>query len=252
MPSGFQLAETRGMSPRQRAKFMRETKAYIREKDRKKLAELRKAVERAERRQREAMRAVVVRCKRNRARVREQVRAYRASERERINQEVADMRRAARRHCDLRKEAVRAAGGSVRAQKRAELDAERQLQRELDQTAKHAERRKAKFKATAREVQAESDDRVRANIDPELLPVFERVKRSIRGDGRKSRTEAFLEYVESNPEDVIALQQEAADVDVKRLLAEQAKAEREAARRRKQSYKPTRAELAEYLEGVPF
>lgn len=252
MPSAFKLAETGAMSARQRARFLRETKAYLREKDQQKLAKLRSALEGAERRQREAMRKVVARCKAARKRVKAEVKAYRAQERERINQEVAEMRAAARRTCELRKEAVRSAGLSVRAQRRAELEAERHLQRELQQTAAHAERRKAKFKRSAAEVRAESDDRVRANIDPELIPVWERVKRSIRGTPHKSRTEAFLEYIESNPEDVIALQQEAADVEVKRLLAEQAKAEREAAKHRKRSYKPTKAELAEYLEGVPF
>lgn len=252
MAAGFALAETRGMSARQRAKVLREARAYLRDQDRRKLAKLRSALEAAERRQREAMRKVVAHCKAARKRVKAEVKAYRAQERERINQEVAEMRAAARRTCELRKEAVRSAGLSVRAQRRAELEAERHLQRELQQTAAHAERRKAKFQRSAREVQAESDDRVRANIDPELIPVFERVKRSIRGDAHKSRTEAFLEYVESNPEDVIALQQEAADVEVKRLLAEQAKAEREAAKRRKRSYQPTRRELAAYLEDVPF
>lgn len=246
------LKPTGEMSPRQRARFVRETKAYLKERDRDQLAQLRRALERAQKRQRLAMDKVIARCKRNRQKVRERVKAYRAAERERINQEVAEMRAAARRHCDLRKEAVRAAGGSLRSRKRGELEAERQLQRELEQTKRHAERRKAKFQRTAREVQSESDDHVRANIDPELLPVFERVKRSIRGGPNKSRTEAFLEYIESNPEDVIALQQQAADVEVKRLLAEQAKAEREAAKRRKRSYKPTKAELAEYLEDVPF
>ena len=101
-------------------------------------------------------------------------------------------------------------------------------------------------------MRAESDDQVRSNIDPELVPVFDRLRRSVRGDGYRTRTEAFLEYVEHNPQEVTQLQQQAADVEVKRLIAEQAKAEREASKHSKRRYKPSKAELAEYLESVPF
>ena len=252
MAVAYKLAELEEMSARQRARFLKETRAYLREKDRKQLANLRTAVTRAEKRQSEALRKVVSRCKLNRKRVREAVKAYRAAERERINREVADMRAAARRHCQLRKQAVRTAGFKLRDQKRLELEAEQHLQRELAQTAAHAKRRQEKFRRSAREVRAESDDHVRANIDPELVPVFERVKRSIRGDAHKSRTEAFLEYVEANPSEVVALQQQSADADVKRLLAEHAQLEREAAKRRRKTYKPTKCELEECLAEVPF
>lgn len=250
--AAFSLSQVGELSARQRAQFLRETRVYLRERDRLQLADLRNAVKLAAARQRAAMRTVVKRCKANRCRVRKQVATYRQQERERINREVANMRAQARRVCELRKRAVRSAGLSVRARKAAELEAERRLQRELSRTAKHAEERKAKFGRSAREAKAESDDHVRQNIDEELLPVWERVKGSIRGNTHQSRTEAFLEWVESNPGDALALQQEAADVDVRRLLAEQAQAERDAATRRKRSYKPTAAELAEYLEGVPF
>jgi len=240
------------LSARQRARFARETRAYLRERDRLDLADRKRALAAAEARQREAMRQVVKRCRANRGRLREQVKAYRQQERERINREVAEMRAKARRVCEARKEAVRRAGLSVRARRQAELEAERRLQGELARAAKHAEKVKAKAGRTAREAQAESDDHVRANIDADLLPVWEKVKRSIRGDAHRSRTEAFLQWVEENPGDVLALQQAAADVEVRRLLAEQQQLEREAAKRRKPNYKPTAAELAEYLEGVPF
>lgn len=252
MAAAFKLSELGELSARQRARVASETRAYLRERDRLDIADRKRAVEAAELRQREAMRRVVERCKQNRCRVRKHVKRYRQEERERINREVAEMREQARRVCELRKQTVRKAGGSVRAQKQAELDAERRLQHELSRTAKHAEKLQAKYKRTAREAQAESDDQVRQNIDPELLAVFEAVKKNMRGDAHRSRTEAFLEYVEENPGDVIALQQETANVEVQRLLAEQSKLEREASKRRKRDYQPTRAEIAEYLTEVPF
>lgn len=252
MATAFKLAELGELSAAQRTRFARETRAYLRERDRLDIADRKRAIEAAVVRQREAMRKVVERCKANRCRVRKNIKRYRQEERERINREVAEMRAEARRVCELRKQAVRRAGGSVRSQKQAELEAERRLQAELGRAQRHAEKKQAKYARTAREALAESDDAVRQNIDAELVPVFDAVKRSIKGDAHRSRTEAFLQYVEENPGDVIALQQATADVEVKRLLAEQEKHEREAAKRRKHNYQPTKAELAEYLAEVPF
>ena len=63
----------------------------------------------------------------------------------------------------------------------------------------------------AREKAGESDDEVRANIHPDLLGLFERLKRSIKGSARKSRTEEFLEYVEAHPDEAYADADDATD-----------------------------------------
>lgn len=236
------------MGTRERAHYLKEARRWLLQKDRKKLAELRSAVNQARKRQREAHQKVVAQCRLNRSRLQAKVAAYRQSERERINAEVEEMRQAARRTCELRKAAVRKAGLSVRAQRAAELQAERHLQRELRETERHAKRVNAHHKKTAREVARESDDEVRANIDPDLVPVFDRVKKSVKASPRMSRTEAFLHYVEENPQEVIQLQQQSADLDVAKLVAEQQQAERAAARHAKRGYRPTRADLSE----VPF
>jgi hypothetical protein len=251
---GFALQERGDRSTRERARFVRETRAFLRERDRRQLAALRERLEQAESRQRAAMARVVAQCKSNRKKVQQRVIEFRASERERINREVAEMRRAAEHHCNLRKQSVRDAGLSVRAQRAAELEAERHLQRELRQTDAHAKRREQKFRRSAREVARESDDEVRANIDPELVAVWERVKRGIRPrpSAHLSRTEAFLQYVEENPEEVYSLMQDAADGEVAKLLREKRQAEKLATKRARQNYRPTEAELKEYLEGVPF
>jgi hypothetical protein len=97
----------------------------------------------------------------------------------------------------------------ARSEARAKVEASKQSRRqaradysELKQLERQAEQRRRKHKALPAEAIRESDDEVRANIPPELLPVFEQVKRSIKGNAKKSRTEAFLEYVEENPDDV--------------------------------------------------
>jgi len=66
----------------------------------------------------------------------------------------------------------------------------------------------------------ESDDEVRRNIPADLVPVFNRIKRQVKSDKRRSRTETFLEWVEAHPDDVVAVQAELAEQDVARAIAE--------------------------------
>ena len=124
------------------------------------------------------------------------------------------------------------------------LAAERAYQGELRRLERRAEQREKM--ATAHERRQESDDEVRANISRDLISLFERVRRSIRGSDRESRTEAFLRYVEQNPDDAVLAMQEEADRELKKLLAEEkrlAKAMRSPRRSR-----PSAEEMA----AVPF
>ena len=88
-----------------------------------------------------------------------------------------------------------------------------------------------------------NNDEVRANIPPELAPLWERVKGSIRASSRRSRTEAFLQYVEENPRAAVEAVEETSERRLLELLAKRDSAERFAQRRRY-----TKAELAD----VPF
>jgi hypothetical protein len=84
---------------------------------------------------------------------------------------------------------------------------------------------------TKKEKDAESDCAVRHNLAPELVPVFDAVRKHIKGSPRKSRTEAFLEWATENPGEVYTLQQRDADRDLARLIAEQEQHYRSLARR---------------------
>lgn len=53
------------------------------------------------------------------------------------------------------------------------------------------------------ERKSESDDEVLYNIPSELIPTWDRVKRDIKGTDRMSRTEAFLEWVEKHPSEIV-------------------------------------------------
>ena len=63
----------------------------------------------------------------------------------------------------------------------------------------------------------ESDEEVRNNIPPELVPTWEVEKRGIKGNPRKSRTEAFLEWVEQHPTEIVYV--EPSDEDYERSFA---------------------------------
>jgi hypothetical protein len=50
--------------------------------------------------------------------------------------------------------------------------------------------------------------------------VFDRVKRTIKGGARTTRTEAFLQWAESHADEVLQFQAHEADAEVRRLVAE--------------------------------
>lgn len=114
----------------------------------------------------------------------------------------------------------RAARAETRAIARHDIDdalqsiaEERGFQREI-----HRKVLKQKPRRGRGEALSESDDEVRRNIAPELVPIFNRVRRDIKGSARRSRTEAFLEWVEAHPDEVSALEAESAESDADRMF----------------------------------
>lgn len=127
-----------------------------------------------------------------------------------------------RERCHAREANARATGSAAIAQSRAERDATAEARRDA---IKRLPRRRG---PTIAERMAESDHEVRTNIPEELTGVFDSVRRHIKGNKHRSRTEAFLEWVEANPGEVVALQMRDVDRDVARMVAEQEALEREA------------------------
>jgi hypothetical protein len=92
------------------------------------------------------------------------------------------------------------------------------------------QRRKEAPAITRIERRGESDDEVRGNIPPELVALFERVKRGIKASPRMSRTEAFLHYAEFNPDEVLAAISDKTDELVRQLEEQHREAQRVARR----------------------
>ena len=130
---------------------------------------------------------------------------------------------------------------------RAEFLAEKQYQADLRRIERaNRQRRQEAPRVTRIERQAESDDEVRVNIPPDLVPLFERVKRSIKASPRMSRTEAFLKYAEEHPEEVLEVIEDKTEAMIRELEAQHRDARRAARRPGR------RADLAPRGADVPF
>lgn len=224
------------------AKLRKVREADLKRRDRAKLAELGQRIRRTKHERRHAHQQIAHYCRLGRLNLSRRIKALRTEQREALNAKATQLRAAQRDQCAADQDAARL-----------------ELSRELSTLAHDLEQDRRSFahhygrktsRTTSRERRAESDDEVERNLPPELVAVFRRVRSSIKASPRKSRTEAFLQWAEENPDDVHAVLYEAAERDVARLVAEH---ERVAKRLRKgrRAYEDPE-EAAHALGAVPF
>lgn len=214
----------------------RAVREAIRAREKAELARLRLELKSAKERRKRLVREARQLCKRGRVTLRERLQA----EREALRQKAATARQAERAACRARKAVARSSGArSVTAVKNA-LAAERRLHAAQRLQAGQVKRR------TAAEALQESDDAVIRDIPAELVGVWRQIGRRFKTAPRRSRAEAFLEWAEENPGEVVALQQADADRDIARLMREHQ------AMTKKARLRKTKAEIAAELAAVPF
>jgi hypothetical protein len=174
-----------------------------RRKKRALLVELRGQIRQARARRKDALLAAKERCRSERIAARERARSLRLRALQELREAVEAERTAARRTCSVKIGEARAIRDDVE-RARAKHAAEKEYQRDLRRIeAANRQRRKEHPHATHIERRAESDDEVRSNLPSDLIPLFERVKRSMKTSPRMSRTESFLHYVEQNPGEML-------------------------------------------------
>lgn len=198
------------------------------------------------RRRKELAARVREQCRTARARVKERARTRRAELMAELNRELREMRQAERNRCQLRRARVKLESESaVQRAKRERAETVR-----AERHAEQVERRRRRAQAAIRKetARAESDDEVRANLEPELEPIWERVKRRIHGRPGLSRTEAFAHWVEENPGEVWAMREELSERRLRALLREEERAARELRKARRGL---GRAAIAAAAPGVP-
>jgi len=177
-----------------RKRLMKEIEADRRRVVRERLAELRELIKAARLNRREAVAAVKTQCRVARAKLR-----------------TVCARRAA-----LAKEK----GSAAVAARQAERNEVRAGDRVVRRGDKLHATGPSRLRSTRGERRAESDDEVRGNLPPEMLRVFDKVRKHIKGSPRRTRTEAFLEWAEENPGEVWSMQSEEAERDLHRMVAE--------------------------------
>jgi hypothetical protein len=138
-----------------------------------------------------------------------------------------------RRACKIENEAIQAKKLAERAH-RAELRA----------IERSTERRRAPL-STAAERSSEKRGEVEGNLDPHLVPLWRKVRRSFkvpsRAEGRTSLTEAFTQWAAENPGAVQDAQEAEAAVELRKLQRE----ERKASRNKGSGRRTRRADLPE-------
>jgi hypothetical protein len=226
-----------------RKKLQRELAEDLREKDRAALGLLRAQIKHARVERRGMLRVARQSCHTARAQLKERQAIQRA---EFVQGQRAE-RVLERSLCSSGKEHAKAKGLELELGARRTLKDERVLQRQVRRAGKAPA---TKVRSTARERSQEDDDAVRANLPPELVPVFDKVSRKIKGTPKRTRTEAFLDWAEENPDEILAVQQAVADKALRELLKQQRELGRTV--RSTTRYKQSPEELEKLLAGVPF
>ncbi len=143
---------------------------------------------------------------------------------DRIRFQCRKAREKLRNVCGARRERARREGAEVVNARAREMHEERHLDK-LQRTAGKRPTSKGlkpigRVRNAGRERESESDDEVRRDIPPELVGVFNKVRRNIKGSDRRTRSEAFLEWAEENPAEIYAMQEQEAAREIKRLVKE--------------------------------
>jgi hypothetical protein len=239
---------TPAQAKRQRKELMRQIARDHAPAARAKIAELRRQIAEARSAKRTAFVDARARCKSERTAARVRVRELRARLLAEIRAAVSRERALARDQCTADLAAAKEiAHRGQRA--RAELKAERDYRRELKRIERGNKRARLEHKrATARERRGESDDEVRANLSPEYLGLFERVKSKIRGEDRMTRTEAFLHYAEEHPAELLEGIEERTDAMIRELEQK----EKETRRELRRGPKLPKVGALVYSDVVPF
>lgn len=215
---------------------------HLKEKDRAVLGELRAKIRRAKVKRRQLLERAREHCAISRSILKAQQRA----KREQLREQQVAARSADRGQCSAAKAGARRRGAELELEARRERDEARTLQRQV----RAADQRVSVRRSSARERHQESDEAVSRNLAPELEPVWEAMKRKITPRPRQSRTEAFLEWAEENPDEVIAIQAAGAESELKQLIKQQRELGR--AVRKAGRYKQSPEELKRLLADVPF
>lgn len=148
-----------------------------------------------------------------------------------------DKKNLKKQHCAIERELIKEQQAEEQAVAEAGRDEEIRYWKELQgiEAANKARTKERSTRSTARQRRQESDGEVESNIEPHLIPVWQKVKRWIKGNDRRSRTEEFLEWVEASPDEVRAYLAEEAEKETRRFERKHSTRARKATRQQHQA-----------------
>ncbi len=246
---------SRAEGVRQRRAIQRDIDHDLREKAAAKLRALGGELHEARGHRNAALASAKEKCRAERVVLREQAFARRRRTLAELRETYAKERADARDVCLIRKAEVHANARDPIERARGHLDAERAYQEDLRRIERgNRQRHRETHRAHAHERRSESDDLVASNVPPDYLALWRRVKRSIKGSDRESRTEAFLRYAEQHPDELLASLDDDSDRIVRELEEQQARAGRALRARpvRKASSRAEPTVATEDYSAVPF
>ena len=224
-PLTYSGATDESTGRRARKALLREIEADHKKKAKEALTGLRSQLRAARAAHREALKGAVARCRAHRKAVSEKLKAERAQALAELRAKGEGERARARGECAVDKGTAGENTKGAVALASEELAKERGFQEDMKRIERgNRERRRAAKPSTAAERRSESDDEVRNNIPAELVGLFEKVKRSIKGGPRETRTETFLRYAEEHPSEYL----ESIDDKTEALIRDLERREREA------------------------
>lgn len=226
----------------ERKVLQKELAQYLREKDTARLRLLRAQIQHAKVERRHMLAGARGQCRTARVALRDRQQIERSAFVERQRAERIEERGA----CSSGKARAKLEGTALELGARGAFQETKTLQRQV----RNADKRNVQVRSSKRERSQEDDDAVRSNLPAELVPVFDAVAKRIKASPRRTRTEAFLEWAEENPDEILAVQQADADKylkDLQRQQREHGRAMRKAGR-----YEQSPEELERELAAVPF
>lgn len=199
-------------------------KDVSRANDKAAIAKKKKALAEARKAKRLAIKEARTECKVDREKTKESSRAayQRTVEKARAKREAA--RAGARSRCSAGVQKVVNEYDPKIKQGSGELAHERKHQREIQRIeAANKDREKKRPKKSAGERLHEHDQEVIKNLPPELIPVWHHFKDKVKGTKRRSRYEAFMDFLHDRPEAIDFVRNKIEQDTEKRLAKEQAK-----------------------------
>lgn len=188
------------------------------------IAKKQKALTAARTDKRSAMKEARTACKIDREKTNESTRADYQRTVEQARSKRDAKRAAARSRCSAGVQRVTDTYDPTIKKANDEVAEERRHKKEIQRIeAANKDRENRRPRKTAGERLQEHDEDVIKNLPPELIPAWHHFKGAVKGSKKRSRYEAFMDFLHDHEEAIVYVQQQQEKIDERKLAREEAK-----------------------------